>query len=121
VIDGVRFVPISKAQKYVKQLASELSALDGSPVYFCDDGSSGTSSAIVDDTETKAEEDSSLDGTPILALLNLCDRSGAVLRVWWAGGDSDAYRNVTECKTIAEATDLIVGQAFRSWVLRYAP
>ncbi len=43
-VPGLSFVPAQRAQRYVRELASQIGALDGQPVFFCDDGRTGTSS-----------------------------------------------------------------------------
>jgi hypothetical protein len=117
-VPGVELVPVELAQEYVSCLASRIAELDGSPVYFCDDGESGTSTDFVVAAEDAALDAECLDNTAMLALLQLCERRRCVLRVWWAG-DSD-FTDVTNCASVAESVRFVLGRAHRRWGLRYA-
>jgi hypothetical protein len=117
-VPGVVLVPVERAQEYVSHLELRIAELDGSPVYFCDDGESGTSTNFVVAAEDAALDSERLDNTAMLALLQLCERRRCVLRVWWAS-DSD-FTDVTNCSSVAESVRLILDRAHRRWGLRYA-
>ena len=120
-VDGVVLVPLAGAQPYVARLADTLLGLDGSPSYLCDDTVSGTSSGIVENALDRAMNDPSLDGTALLALLNLCDRTGAALRLWWADDAADAHLRVQPCRTIEEAVAHLLEPTSRARGVRYSP
>ena len=62
-IPGVSIVPIEIAQEYLHALAPDISRLDGSPVYYCDDGTSGTSTDFIVPAEDQALEEGSIEGS----------------------------------------------------------
>ncbi len=120
-IDGVMLVPLASAQPYIARLAETLMALDGTPAYLCADPFSSTSSGIVEDAQDHAMEDRSLNGTALLALLTSCERSGAVLRLWWADDTDDAHLRVRPCRTIEEVAAHLMDPLSHVRGVRYAP
>jgi hypothetical protein len=66
-------------------------------------------------------DSNSLEGTTLLALLQLCVRANCVLRIWRAGDGRNADLNVTSCRTVQECEAFVVSRAHRRWGLRFAP
>jgi hypothetical protein len=119
-IDGVTLIEPAKAQEYVRQRIPAIASLDGEPVYFCDDNVTGTSDDFIGDAKNYALEHRTLTGHPIMQLLWLCDRTGAVLRIWNAG--SFDFRDVVSCKNASEAAQMmVVDQRNSHWHVRVAP
>jgi hypothetical protein len=91
-------VPIETAQDYVSSLAGLLTAIDGQPLFFWDDGKTGTSHEIVCEAESEAQM--MLCGFEILQacafskVLTDSDRLGCRIRVWWANNDPEAFLRV---------------------------
>jgi len=86
-----RLVPASKAQAYVAGLEAELAKLDGSPVFFIDDGESGTSEELVMEANEAALEGRPIADLPIVVLMERCIRNGWSFRVWLADSDPGAH------------------------------
>jgi hypothetical protein len=116
------FTPALQAQEYVRGLASAIAELDGSPVHLCDDGESGTSHNFICDVEDFVRENETLAGSPLEPVLELCERRRAVLRVWWADNDADAYLRAPSARDRTELLHLLLTQSdFPGWVVRYRP
>ena len=121
-VRGLRLVPVRDAQSYVRGLEEHLSASDGTPVYLCDDGTTGTSHDFVGGAEDYAAEHGTLIGHPMLDLLDICEKNGVVLRIWWADDRSDAPDRVITCKTAAEASANMLDPGNpRGWHVRLVP
>src|SRR6185312_11778767 len=87
-------VPASKAQAYIADLEPELAKLDGAPVYFVDDGETGTSEDLVMAANEAANEGRPTDHLPVVVLFERCIRNGWNFRVWLAHNDpaTDLHR-----------------------------
>jgi hypothetical protein len=121
-VDGLAFVPADQAQVFVRDLAPKIAALDGEPVYFCDDSRTGSSSDFVGGAQDFAADRGSLDGHPMLQLLALCDRAGGVLRIWWAHDQPNDFQRVVLCKSSSEVMLFVLDQSNpTSWNVRLAP
>ena len=111
----VEFMPISKGQKYIANLESELSMADGAPVWFAHDGQTGTSHDFVSEAQNHCCEHGSFEGTLLYRLMSACVMAGCVFRIWWASDALTCYRNLTEyssldelCSGIAKMHDISV-------------
>jgi hypothetical protein len=121
-VDGLTFVPADQAQDYIRDLVPKIAALDGEPVFFCDDKKTGTSSDFVGAAEDFAFERGTLDGHAMLQLLALCERTRAVLRIWWAQDGPDDFQRVVACKTASEAVQFMLAATNpMGWHVRLAP
>ena len=84
-------VPAASAQAYVANLESRLAQLDGAPVFFVDDGESGTSHDLVGQVGDALVEGRPLREVPFIVLLERCIRNGWNFRVWLADNDPQAH------------------------------
>jgi len=98
----LEFLPISKGQKYVADLAPALSARDGIPLWFVHDRVSGTSHGLVNGAHNYFSEHGTLDGTLLLRLVEACVATDCGLRVWWASNEPSCYRQLEDFTTTAE-------------------
>src|SRR5262245_21320283 len=101
-VPGLVFTPVFEAQEYVRKLAAAIAALDGSPVYLCDDGRSRISHDFICDAEDFVRKKQMLAGSPLEPLLEICDRRGAVLRVWWPDNTPNAYTKTVNARNRTE-------------------
>jgi hypothetical protein len=121
-VEGLKFVPATEAQDYIRDLVPKIAAADGQPVFFCDDTRTWTSSDFVGGAEDFAASHGTLDGHPMLDLLALCERTGAVLRIWWAHDNPDDFDRVVSCKSVKEAVQFMLDQTNPiGWHVRLAP
>jgi hypothetical protein len=121
-IHSFSIVPAEQAQDYVRRLVPRLAALDGEPVYFCDDTATGTSHDFIGGAQDHTAEHGTLAGHPMTQLLDLCDRTGAVLRIWLARDGPSDFEDVVSCKSTSEAARLMLEkQAAGFWNFRIAP
>jgi hypothetical protein len=119
-VPGLVFTLASEAQEYVRKLSPAIAALDGAPVFLCDDGRSWTSHDFICDAEDFVRENETLAGSPLEPLLDLCERRGAVLRVWWADNDPNDYEQVARARDRSELLHLLLTQpACPGWRIRY--
>jgi hypothetical protein len=119
-VPALVFTPAFEAQAYIRELAVAIAALDSSPVYLCDDGQSGTSHDFICDAEDFVRENQTLAGSPLEPLLDLCDRRRAVLRVWWADNDPNAYMKAVKARNRTELLQVLLTQSSGpGWNFRY--
>ena len=119
-VPGLVFVPASEAQEYVRKLAPAIAGLDGAPVFFCDDRTTWTSHGFICDAEDFVRENETLAGSPLEPLLDLCDRRGAVLRVWWANDGPNDYEQTERARNRTELLHLLLTQpTCPAWRIRY--
>ena len=121
-VDGLLLTPASKAQSYVRDLAPAIASLDGEPVYFCDDTTTGTSDDFIGSALDQVAALGTLEGHPILQLLALCQRENAVLRIWYPRSRVTDFERAISCNSVAEASRLMVEQGYAGhWYFRVAP
>ena len=121
-VDGLAFTRVADAQLYVARLAPKIARADGEPVYLCDDMHTGTSDDFVASAVTFAAENGTLNQHPILELLSMCHRTGAVLRVWWANDEAMAFEHVQSFTSIPQAVQFMLNVSNPTgWNFRYAP
>lgn len=104
-----KLVPIAEAGSHLSKLADKLEVLDGSPVYFVDDGATGTSDDVLDLAEDQMIEQGDFDGTPLDEVITLLHRKGNAIRIWW-GGESNAHLDVVEFETLKDLKQALVIQ-----------
>ena len=123
VIDGVRLVPADQAQPYLRDLAGQISTLDGSPLYLCDDGSTGTSHEIVCEAIDAGQSGGNVSATRVAAVLRLCEMKGCTFRAWDAGATAPGWPDATRtCRTVTEAVATLSGDEYpHPWEMRFAP
>lgn len=122
-IYGVRLVPAHEAYRYMSELADQIAALDGSPVYLCDDGVSGTSHEIVCDAIDVGQAGADISATLIVAILRFCEKVGCTFRVWDAGATEPGWPAETQTfATIAEAVAPLSADKYPNpWEVRFVP
>ena len=119
-IAGVSFTPANQTQDYVRRLAGELGDLDGLPVYLVDDGVTGTSHEIIGEAIEVAYSNGDLLGTRVGAVLQLCEKTGGVFRVWDAGAIDAQWPSQTHrCGTLADALGQLLSDPIQ-WEIRFA-
>lgn len=104
-----RLVPISEASSYLARLAPEIEGLDGAPVYFVDDGATGTSDDVFDAAEDQMIERGSFDGTPLDEVITTLHEIGNTIRIWW-GGENNAHLDVVDFGSLSDLKQALVKQ-----------
>ena len=103
-----RLIPTQEAQSYVATLAPQIEAMDGSPSLFWDDDETGTSDELVSAFEADLlEGNRSVESTAIGCVIKNCELLKVTIRIWWPGNDPQAFSQVLEVRTAAEAFALI--------------
>jgi hypothetical protein len=121
-VDTLTLVPADQAQDYVRERISDIASFDGEPVYFCDDNATGTSDDFIGSAIEYAAEHGTLDGHPMLQLLKLCERTKAVLRIWYPREKATDFQRAVSCSGAMEASRLMVKQLYSGhWYFRVAP
>jgi hypothetical protein len=87
-----KLVPASQAQPYIARLEADLAKLDGRPVFFIDDGETGTSEDLVMDANEAVQDERPTAGLPIVVLMERCFRNGWSFRLISARPASAAER-----------------------------
>jgi hypothetical protein len=113
------FTPASEAQDYIRKLVAEIAALDGSPVYLCDDGTTGTSHDFIGDAQDFVWNNRTLAGSPLEPLLDVCDRRGAVLRLWEADDTPTAHTKIVNAPNRTALLRILMRQPGPGWHVRY--
>jgi len=121
-VDGLAFVPAISAQDYVRNLVPAIAALDGEPVYLCDDTTTGTSDDFIGSAQDQATEFGSLEDHPMVRLLALCEQKKAVLRIWYPHSSPTDFERAVSCRSALEAVSLMIEQGYAGhWYFRVAP
>jgi hypothetical protein len=112
-LQPIELVPADKAQYYIKNLALELSALDGAPLFLVDDGSSGTSDDVVTPVISLLKRGGQIDETPFHRLLIHLSEHNCILRIWHASNISNAHLRVKDCNSLEDAIYEILEQSLK--------
>jgi hypothetical protein len=121
-VTGFSLVPVNEAQEYIQNLAGEIQAADGSPLFLVADGESGTSHDIVCDAENNLKENGTLEGTIMLNLMQQFAKNGNAFRVWWAGNGSQAHNSGEVFSSLNEIVAKLEEQAYgRDIQIRFMP
>lgn len=102
ILPPLELLPISSGQKYIADLEAELSVADGTPLWFVNDGRTGTSHDFVSDAQDHYNEHGTIEGTVLLSLMKTCVAADCVFRIWWASNDPSCYRKLTEFTSLQE-------------------
>ena len=102
-LEPLSLLPVCEAQDYIQKLESELSALDGAPVFLVHDGHSGTSDGIVSDTVSALGDGEEISGTVFHALMKRLLKPEHTIRLWCARNDPAAHLRVTSCESFEDA------------------
>src|SRR5688572_5272108 len=86
-----QLVQASVAQEYVADLAKEIEALDGGPVYLLDDGETGTSDAVIMHAKDELWSGGTIENTTLASVLRWCFSNGFNFRIWLADNNPRAH------------------------------
>jgi hypothetical protein len=98
----LEFLPLSRGQKYVADLEPELSVTDGTPLWFVDDGATGTSHAFVSEAMGRYSGYQNFEGTLFLELIQACISAGCGFRLWWPSNEPNSHRDLAEFTSARE-------------------
>lgn len=110
----IQFLPIGGAQQYLQKRGAAIAALDGVPLWFVHDGSTGTSHDFIIDAWSKYQESNTFEGTPFFTLIEGLASSGNVFRIWWAGNSADDFAEVSEADSFTDLVETIKRQICRT-------
>lgn len=102
-----QLVAAAKAQDYVAKLERDLASLDGEPVYFIDDGESGTSEELVMAVGEALREGEPVANLPLVVIIERCFRSGWSFRIWNASDSTGEHRRVSPAQDLPAVLDSI--------------
>jgi len=98
---GAKLVPAAKAENYyIARLERDLAELDGAPVYFIDDGETGTSEELVLAVGEALRERKAVETLPLVVLLEKCIRNKWNFRIWHATNDTGEHRRVAPAQDL---------------------
>ncbi len=107
----LELVEASKAQNYLQNIAPDISAADGMPLYLIHDGETGTSDDFVSAVYEHVESFDSLEGLVLSILLERLIQSKNSFRIWWANNRPDAWRAVADIDSPEELFDYVFRRA----------
>lgn len=111
-IPGVTLVPLSQAQQYIKDRATDLAAgHDRSNLFvICDPALEESADLVAMAQEQVHLSGSSLESTALGQVIAACVAAGNSLRIWWANNDPQAHQKVVECGDSSRLKDIVVEQ-----------
>jgi hypothetical protein len=115
----IRIINATKAQDYIKHLVLALEKLDGAPVWFVDDGYTGTSDDFVTDAKYPEREDSKIEDSLLGVILRQCFEKKLSFRIWLAVSNP-AMDHITNTEPVFSFEEAIVVLARREGVYWHA-
>lgn len=103
-----RLLELDEAQYYIRSLKSWFEETDGAALYW-DDCDTGTSTELLVEVEDAVRAGTRLEDTSLGWMVESCGKSGATLRIWWAG-EEGAHMQVLETGSVVETLSLVQSQ-----------
>jgi hypothetical protein len=101
-LEPLELIPITEAQDYVRNLESQLSKLDGTPLFMVHDGCSWCSDDLVYAAVGHEDSHSAITFATFSELISRLVAAGHTFRIWWADNTPDACLRVDNCTSPTE-------------------